>query len=72
MLWFALGGHMVTAIGAGLIGYLASETAGYYFGGVLFAVGGDQACRRVFLAPAPADRRVVAGGQVLRAMTWWR
>ena len=33
MLWFALGGHLVTAIGAGLIGYLADETAGYYFAG---------------------------------------
>jgi hypothetical protein len=33
MLWFALGGHLVTAIGAGLIGYLANETAGYYFAG---------------------------------------
>jgi hypothetical protein len=33
MLWFALGGHVVTAIGAGLIGYLAKETAGYYFMG---------------------------------------
>jgi hypothetical protein len=33
MLRFALGGHLVTAIAAGLIGYLANETAGYYFGG---------------------------------------
>jgi DNA anti-recombination protein RmuC len=33
MLWFALGGHLVTAIGAGLIGLLARETAGYYFAG---------------------------------------
>jgi hypothetical protein len=33
MLWFALGGHLVTAIGAGLIGYLAHESAGYYFAG---------------------------------------
>ena len=31
MLWFAIGGHVVTAIAAGLIGYLAKETAGYYF-----------------------------------------
>ena len=65
MLWFALGGHLVTAIGAGLIGYLADETAGYYFAGFLPVLGGDQAgLRRVFLAPAHADRRVVAGGQV--------
>jgi polyhydroxyalkanoate synthesis regulator phasin len=33
MLGFALGGHVVTALGAGLIGYLAKETAGYYFMG---------------------------------------
>jgi hypothetical protein len=33
MLEFALGGHLVTAIGAGLVGYLAHETAGYYFAG---------------------------------------
>lgn len=33
MLWFALGGHLATAIGAGLIGFLAHETALYYFAG---------------------------------------
>lgn len=33
MLWFALGGHVATAIGAGLVGLLAHETAGYYFAG---------------------------------------
>ncbi|HET7014285.1 MAG TPA: hypothetical protein VFI65_10260 [Streptosporangiaceae bacterium] len=33
MLWFALGGHVVTAIGAVLIGYLADQTEGYYFAG---------------------------------------
>ncbi len=39
MLWFALGGHVATAIGAGLTGYLAKESAGYYFAGIyLFSV----------------------------------
>ncbi len=33
MLWFALGGHVLTAIGAGLVGYLAHQSAGYYFAG---------------------------------------
>jgi polyhydroxyalkanoate synthesis regulator phasin len=33
MLWFALGGHVATAAGAGLIGLLAHQSAGYYFAG---------------------------------------
>lgn len=31
MLWFALGGHVVTAAVAGLVTYFSGETIGYYF-----------------------------------------